>query len=326
MTTIVHLSPSALAGSPGMLSDAQSRFGGHQATHLRLGDHGPRRDLMSPNSVSIQNNSIDQAIFFSKVAQADIIHVHNFIPRYALEWLAQTRVITQVPFIYQTHSPYAERPIFADLSDEHGITWAGKIAVAQAHPRMYPDFSLLPNCLYRPGQLIPDPLLLPAPEIISVLYSPSTTAGGRWTSKGSEAFQKNITALAAESDRLSVSTINDWPPQKLLELRKLCHITIDEVITGGFHLISYEGLAVGNVVINGAYNESIACMMAALKTNDQPPFVVANDRSVARVVHSLSDDRERLENIRQESARYFWQWLNPGRVVGLYDSFYSEVG
>lgn len=319
---ILHLSPSVLAGAPGMLADAQRDLLGHEAIHLRVGDAGPARDLMSPNSLSLTDCPEDRALFTAFVAQAEVIHVHNFLPSLLMRWAAAVPGVYDRTWIYQVHSPSHERPLFLDLSADHGVRWQARLAVSHAHPRMFPDFRPMPNVLYRPF-ITQDNRAKPATDgPLRVMHSPSTRSGGRWSAKSDDLFELELQRLQADP-RVRVQTVEGVSPLKVSMLRRISQVSIDEVVTGGFHLVSYEGLAAGNVVINGADALSRAAFAMGFRTAEPPPWIVTDSAGVHQQLIDLSRDRERLAELMEASHEYFWRVMAAPRVVGFYDEVYQ---
>jgi len=124
---------------------------------------------------------------------------------------------------------------------------------------------------------------------------------------------------------LIVRDIEQVTPHELFVLRTRSDITIDEVVTGSFHLVSCEGLACGNVVVNGADALSLAAARAAFQTDEPPPFVRASERNVVEVVTELAASSDQLEETKQQSYRYFAQFLHPERLANLYLKQYQSL-
>lgn len=319
---IVHLSPSILAGAPGMLADAQRELLGHDAHHLRVGDAGPARDLMSPNSLTLTDCPEDRELFNDYLAQAEVIHVHNFLPPLLLRWAAAVPGSYDRTWVYQVHSPSHERPLFLDLSADHGVRWHARLAVCHAHPRMFPDFRPMPNVLYRPF-ITQDRRAKPATDApLRVLHSPSTRSGGRWSAKSDALFALELQRLQADP-HLRLHTVEGVSPLKVSMMRSISQVSIDEVVTGGFHLVSYEGLAAGNVVINGADALSHAAFAMGFRTTEPPPWIITDSAGVHQQLLELSRDRERLAALMDASHDYFWRVMAASRVVRFYDEVYQ---
>lgn len=319
---IVHISPSALAGAPGMLARAQTELGGHRAVHFRARDYGPARDVLSVNSLEIRRNALDRELFFLHTEDADVIHVHNFVPPLLLEWLAEIDGINDRTLVYQLHSPVGERPVYKDLSSEHGLQWDAKLTVSQCHPRMYPDLIAVPNCLYRHG-IAPDSRVAKRGSgPLRIVFSPSTKSRRRWASKSSPDFERMLQVISRDP-RFQLRKAIGLSPERVAAIRLVSDVSIDEVITGGFHLVSYEGLAAGNVVINNADDLSMAALSMGTRTSEQPPFVRVEVNGLLDQLYQLARNRPRVHDLMDAGHDYFWRHLNPGRVVDLYDEIYQ---
>lgn len=319
---IVHLSPSILAGAPGMLADAQREILGHDASHVRVGDAGAHRDLMSPNSLQLTDCPQDQEIFIDLLSQAEVIHVHNFLPPLLRRWAAAVPDIFDRRWVYQVHSPSHERPLFTDLSADHGLPWHAKLAVCHAHPRMFPDFTPVPNVLHRPFITRTNRAKAPSDGPLRVVHSPSTRSQGRWSAKSDELFEVELQRLQADP-RVALQTLEGVSPRRVAMTRQFSHVSIDEVVTGGFHLVSYEGLAAGNVVINGADELSMAAFAMGFRTAERPPWIITDSAGVHQQLLALATDRSRLAELMQAGHEYFWRVMAADRVVGFFDEIYA---
>jgi hypothetical protein len=190
---------------------------------------------------------------------------------------------------------------------------------------MYPDFQMMPNCLFRlsldPARR---PWLNPGTPALAV-FSPSTGVGGRFGRKTTPAFARAWRALG-RSRAVQTLTVQGLAPERLLRLRATAEFGLDEVVTGGFHLVSYETMASGGVAVNGADHEARACLQLAARAPTPPPFLRAAPATLVTRILDLAADPARLTEQRRLSHAYFWEWLAPGRIVALWDDLYREVG
>lgn len=320
---IVHLSGSALAGAPGMLARAQNQLYGYDAVHFRTGDHGHFRDLMSINTIPVRANALDAELVRRHISEADVIHVHNLVAPFALSWLAEVDGINERTLIYQVHSPTRERPIYRDLSDAVGLEWDARLAVSQVHPRLFPTMTPVPNCLFRDWLT---PRLRSRPRFdgpVRVVFSPSTPSRARWSSKSSPAFDALLKQLG-DNRRFELIKVTDVSPERLSATRSVADVSIDEVLTGGFHLVSYEGMAAGNVVVNGADELSLAAFAMGFRTDEPPPFLRTDPDGFAEQLGRLASDRRLLADWMDASHDYYWRIMSAERVVGIYDEIYRS--
>ncbi len=319
---IIHISPSALAGAPGMLSNALEDYSlCDQSIHFRAGDHGPDRNLVSPDTIPLFNRAEDRSLFSAVYEQCDIVHVHNYIPKFLLSWIAELG-IGHRKFLYQVHSPVFERPIYDSLAEYHGISFDHKLVICHFHPRQHPDYEIVPNCLYRRRSNKPITYKPQVSRTFRITYSPSTLNRGRWTEKTNEDFEASIRVLEQNSS-LKILQYTGIAPQTLDAYRSFSDITIDEVVTGSFHLVSYEGLAAGTVVINGADDLSIAAFQMGFDA-PIPPFVRCGPQELVEKISLLTRDRDALEEQKRESMIFFKKWMHPKSVAEKFVRIYER--
>jgi hypothetical protein len=318
---VVHISGSALAGAPGMLSEALEAYGEVSSSmHFRGGDYGPERNLMSPNSVPVADNERDRELFLNFYRRADVVHVHNFIPMFIMRWMSSVGRSGK-KLIYQVHSPRYERPLFDDLSVGHGFRFDDRLVICHFHPRQFSDFTIVPNCLYRRHYLETNKVTKPTGSLV-IHYSPSTKARGRWTEKTSEAFSRVVDNINDEH-MLHLDVFNGVAPQALALYRSWADVTIDEVVTGSFHLVSYEGMAAGTAVVNGADDFAMATFRMGFKS-PPPPFVRVSTSNLLETLLRLARDRDELHDLKLRSRQFFDEWMNPARVSRIYSAIYKR--
>jgi len=318
---VIHISASALAGAPGMLSDALEAFGhAERSIHFRAGDYDLSRNITSPESIPLASKDRDRQFFEAVYADSDVVHIHNFAPQFLLNWIAELGFGSR-KFVYQIHSPLLERPLFDALAEYHGIPFHHKLSIGHFHPRQNPSYEVVPNCLYRARYSRPLTLQLREGRLV-VFYSPSTAIKGRWTEKSNDAFQNAIQEIKING-RIQLETFEKVSPQTIASYRSMADVTIDEVVTGSYHLVSYEGLAAGTAVVNGADAFSLATFSMAFKS-PTPPFLVTSPGKLPALLHELSIDRSRLAEIKRTSRDFFDTWMNPDRVASIFGEIYAR--
>lgn len=319
MGHVVHISPSALAGAPGMLSEALNDFDHvDSSVHFRAGDYGNHRDIFSPESLPLSVSTGDRDLFMHHFENADVVHVHNFIPKFILNWMSQAKK-RDVKYIYQVHSPRYERPIFDDLSDFHGIHFSHKLVICHFHPRHFPNFRIVPNCLYRKA-FLKSPVIS-SNEVLTVQFSPSGRSNGRWASKSNPMFDQVIQLLKDNSD-FSVDVFEGISPQNLAHRRSQADITIDELVTGSYHLVSYEGMAAGTIVLNNADSFSIGAFQIGFQS-PPPPFIKCSPVGLYETLIEINRDRDRLLEHRKLSRKFFEDWMTPYKTSKIFASIYG---
>lgn len=111
-------------------------------------------------------------------------------------------------------------------------------------------------------------------------------------------------------------------PKTLMAMRKTCHVTIDEIATGGFHQVSIEGLAAGNVTINRA-DYFCKAVFSSFSEGVKPPFVYASGQDIADTLEDLSNDWEKTAAIQEASLNYFKSYLTPSKMAKVFETAYE---
>lgn len=319
---VVHLSETPLVAAPFKLAVAQ-RMIGIDAKSVVLNDYpknGPLQRKFLGDSL-VWTDAEDSVVQLIKLnlLQADIIHVHNDISGEVLNFIKE--YCTKALFVYQVHSPLREGPLYHYRHENIGLPFNAFLVVAQYQPRHYFNYQPVPNIILD----TPSVSLRKPGEPLKVLFSPSHTRSGRWNSKYSEKLEaciKNLQGLGL------IDVV--WPkqllsPPELMAVRKFCHVSIDEIVTGAYHQVSLEGLCAGNVVINRADYFSKAMLANCTNGQSMPPFVFADDATIDNVLIKLAMSQELTTELQQASFDYFKENLEPVKMAKIYKGIYDAL-
>lgn len=319
---IAHVAPTPLVRAPERLSEALNRAGGFSSTAIVLADY--------PGELG--GKFIQQAILWPEgrwerpddaaavaLREADIIHVHNRLPAPVALLLA--RVGERARFVYQVHSPLREGPLYTRADETMGLPFERLLAVCHIHPRLYDDHIPVPNIIDAPPSLVP----LADGQKPRVLYCPSHPRPGRWNGKHSQVLEDLLRALDRAGDIEAVIPERKLSPYELMTLRRTTHISIDEILTGGFHQVSLEGLCAGNVVINNADHFSCAMLQEAADARLEPPFVRMSESLATDRLRALVRDPDRIRALQRASFEYFRDRLRPERLVRRFTTLYEAI-
>ena len=319
---VVHVSQTPLVASPNKIAAAQRRIG-INAKSIILNDY--------PKKGPLANKFIGESLVWGEADKnilsliqdslifADIIHIHNDISGPALDFIKNN--CTGSVFAYQVHSPLREGPLYCKRAEDTGLPFSAYMVVAQYQPRQYQDYICVPNIVLDAPSLN----LRKEGERLKVLFSPSHTRAGRWNAKYSERLEQCIRHL----DGLGLIDVV-WPEQpltpiELMSIRRICHVSIDEICTGAYHQISLEGLCAGNVVLNRADYFSKAMLANCSESGEMPPFVNADDFSIENVLLKLATDWQHTANIQQLGYDYFCKNLMPEKMAKIYENVYEKI-
>lgn len=319
---VVHLSPTPLVASPGKIAAALRRIN-IDATSVVLADYpkgGPLANKFIDHSLVWTDGSKEiVALIHDRLLTADIIHVHNDLPIKIIEYLREN--CTSARFVYQVHSPLREGPLYGNRAEYIGLPFSAYLSVAQYHPRQYPTFQPVPNIVLEE----PSIQLRRDGEPLRVLFSPSHTRSGRWNAKYSARLDDCIKHLKGLGQIEVVWPEQPLHPTLLMALRRTCHASIDEIMTGAFHQVSLEGMCAGNVVINRADYFSKALLAQCTETFAIPPFLFADESTIDSVMLSLSANEEQTRRQQQASVNYFANHLVIHKMAERYHDIYKSI-
>ena len=319
---VVHLSQTPLVAAPYKLAVAQ-RMVGIDAKSVVVNDYpknGPLATKFLGDSLvwTDAEDSIVDLIKFN-LLQADIIHIHNDISGEILNIIQAN--CSKAHFVYQVHSPLREGPLYHYRHGSIGLPFSAFLVVSQYQPRHYCDYQPVPNIILD----APSVSLRKPGEPLKVLFSPSHTRAGRWNAKYSEKLETSIKHLQGLGLIEVVWPKQPLSPAELMAVRKLCHVSIDEIVTGAYHQVSLEGLCAGNVVINRADYFSKAMLANCTHGQSMPPFVFSDDATIDNVLLNLAMNQELTAKLQQTSSDYFKDNLMPNEMAKIYKGIYDAL-
>lgn len=316
---IVHIAPTPLVGAPGKIAWAQ-RAKGHDAIAVALSDYprgGPLERMFLDKTLIVDD--FTRPTIERCIRDADIIHVHNYLLAEQSNWLL--RLNTRAAFVYQAHSPLREGPLYVDRTQECArLNFRARLVVGQYSGRFFPSFIPVPNLIIEP----PSIKLRKSGEMLRVMFSPTHKNSGRWSNKHSDVLDETLTALTGLRKIEVVRPAAAVPPETLLAMRRTCHVTIDEIVTGAFHMVSLEGLCAGNVVVNRA-DYFAKATFSTFCDGEMPPFRYADDGSIGDVLLGLAEDPEQTVRLQQGSYDYFRRHCDPLKLVEVFDAVYKSA-
>ena len=321
---IVHLSSTPLAGAPARLSRTLQRHSKFDSLCFIERDY--KKDmagLFTERALVLDGgaNKDGNALLEMAIKTASIIHIHNYIPPRLVEFVRN--IETKAQFVYHLHSPRREGPLYVPRAEEFSLPIARELVVAQMHPRFYPDATPVPNIVPASRSSLRDPYDESLKDKVRILYFPAQARGGRWNGKVSKELTQALSSVAAHKDVEIVKIERPQPSFALERIRRTCDITIDEIVTGGFHQISLEGLQAGNAVINGADEISMRVMMGW--AGEKPPFIRSHPNLIEDDLWALINDRELLESTKAASAAYAEKNMQPKNLIKLYENIYQQI-
>jgi len=315
---VLHISPTPLVDAPRKINDTLNLYSKYDSSIFIFKDYPGK--LKGKFSTNVLIYDISKEVILSLLADADIIHIHNFLT------IEQENIVlryskSDVIFVYQAHSPLREGPLFVNYADNSRIDYDKKCVIAQYHPRLYQDYVLVPNIILQ----IPTISLINDADTPKVLFSPThKRVGGRWNDKASSELDVALNALEALG-LIELVVAEGYTPHELYQLRKRCHISIDEIVTGAYHQVSLESMCAGNVTINNADIFSKLMLKTIIGKDVKVPFLNMNEFTIKEKLLSIVKDKKLIRKFQQDSYNFHIQYLQPEILIEHYINIYTEV-
>lgn len=312
---IVHITPTPLVGAPGKISWSQKMVG-HHSIAVAFNDYpqnGPLAKKFLDKTLVIDD--FTKTYVEDRIKEADIIHVHNFLPVGRADWLKNLN--QSAKYVYQAHSPLREGPLYLSRSDIGDIEYDVKLAVGQYHGRHYQDFIQVPNITLSP----PSVVLRGDNELLRVMFSPTHKQPGRWNSKHSDVLLDVLEKLRQIGKIELIFPSQPVSPETLMDVRRNCHVSIDEIATGAFHMVSLEGMCAGNIVVNRADFFAKAAF-AGFCDGVMPPFEYCDDGNIADTLLSYANSAKLTRTKQLETINFYKAYCAPTRLVEFINATY----
>jgi len=315
---VLHVSPTPLVDSPRKISKTLEKYSRYKSNCFIFKDYPGKLQGVFSSNVLIYNKSKD--LIVNLISNADIIHIHNFLTK-EQEHIIFSNSKSTVCFIYQSHSPLKEGPVFTEYAEGGKLKFDAKCVIAQYHPRLYPDYKIVPNIILH----TPSINLIKDDEIPKVLFSPAhTRTGGRWNDKTIKELDIILSQLQSLG-LIEVIVASNVTPHELYEIRKQCHISIDEIVTGSYHQVSLEALCAGNVTINNSDIFSDLMLKSIIKKDVKIPFYKMNKYNIYEKLYCLINDKKLIRDKQQDSYDFYNKYFSPKQLIQHYIKLYEEV-
>ncbi len=319
MIKVVQITENPIAGAPISLSKALNKWQSSkvQSRHIAASDRNENR--IFDHDLLIGEGHKEE--IFQVIRDADVIHMHNFWQNQELfrKWPELWPVVMSKKRCWQAHT---QRDI-GWMSMEDGINDKGAkhLVIAQYHPRLYPECTVVPNIVD-----IFDPRLTPVATtnaLPRVVYSPSRIGFTGWDNKGYHETVPTLQKLVNEN-LITAEVIYNKPWAECLAKRSQADIAIDEIVTGSYHLCSLESLAQGKVTIAGLDALQVQ-VLKDLTGSDDLPWVIANPTTIESVLRELAMNREGVEEIKKRSRMWMESNWHPKLMTDIFVKIYEGL-
>jgi 2-polyprenyl-3-methyl-5-hydroxy-6-metoxy-1,4-benzoquinol methylase/tetratricopeptide (TPR) repeat protein len=320
---VVHVALSPLAAAPIRIVDALNRHTGYEARLVTKSAYAGRS---FPNDILWDSGDHRQTVY-ELLEKASIVHLHHFIDLkqnfLGYDFTAAMRQGKVVVRHFHSNPQHVARSY--KMSEEDILNDPlPQFTTTQLHERFYPRAWLMPNLVplddeeYRP---LPDKDY----SRIKVHFQPSRPDGAmddRWETK---ACPEVLAVLRGMGDACTVV----HSPQAVeyhenLLRRRQCHVAIDDVITGSFHLTSLEALAQGVVAISYLDRRQL-WTLSRFTGAEELPWCCLRLEELAQGLPLLLRDRQLLAEMGAASRQWMERYWSPNKMIQHYGRAYDTL-
>ncbi|MFW6157941.1 MAG: hypothetical protein ACOC8E_01125 [Planctomycetota bacterium] len=262
------------------------------------------------------------------IDECDLVHFHNeaFLAGYGVfRGLPDDK-----PWCVQWHSGPDHIAAQAEVPAESLVAFDDwpTLVVAQKQARFYPSAAPVPNAIdIRAPELSPAERPADRLDVCYAHTDPPMPTAALCGDKGQAEVLPLLQKLRREPPpSLRVHIIQGVPLDQCLRIKRRCHVCIDDVKSGGYHLNSLEALSVGSVAVAHLDEQmrSFLCEFTGC-TPDELPWLDATADTLETCLRDLAADPERVRELGRRSRRWMETCWNPGIVIGHYRDAYNRV-
>ena len=318
---VVHVSLTPVAGSPIRIVNALNSYTSVSArlVTLRPGAYGNRtfeNDL-------VWDEDKDEAL--SLIDSAEIIHLHQYFDLtdngFGIDFYQYKKMDKLLIRHYHSvpwHGGWSQSKILSEP--------LVKLVIAQYPERYYPAAVVVPN-------IVPTnaPLYLPAnkEDPVRIFYSPSTLTSAwedRWNTKGAPETKALLRRIKRKYGNLITIVIaQNIPHYECMRLRQSCHISIDELVTGSFHLSSLESLSQGIPTLAFLDDRVQKNLLELTGSSGTLPWVNVRIEDAEVALDKLIEDETYRSDIGYKSRQWMERYYSDDKIVQRFSEVYDSI-
>lgn len=319
MINIVHITENPIAGAPIALSNALNQYGNGRinSRHIASSDRNESRVFKSDVLIHEGNRELISKL----IHVADIIHFHNFYQHQELfrRFPELWPVVLRKKRVWQVHSQ--RETAWVDLETPYSDKTMKRLVIAQYHPRQWPECEVVPNIVpiddedYKPLGIVNTP-----PRVV---YTPSRIGLPGWDNKGYEETYPTLVKLVKEG-KITANIVYNKTHTECMQIRQKADISIDEIVTGSYHLCSLESLSQGLATIAGI-DATQYKTLRDFTGADYIPWVMAKPSNIEETLRYLISDSAELKYIRERSRLWMETYWHPKQHVERFLRIYENL-
>jgi hypothetical protein len=320
MISVLHVTENPIAGAPMNLSNALNKWQGDKihSRHVASSDRNENRIFKSDLLTNVHSfDEVSRAFL-----EADILHFHNFYSKCEVfrRWPGLWSIALKKKRIWQVHSPREVN--WMDLEEGFRDRFATHLVIGQYHPRQWPEIKhIVPNIID-----ITEPELMPVARKwdapLRVAYSPSRIRLPGWDDKGYDQILPTLQKLVNEG-LITAEVIFNKPHKECLATRGKAHISIDEIVTGSYHLVSLESLSQGLCTIAGL-DELQVKTLKILTNGDMHPWFLARPNNFEEKLRWLAESPAIVQRYAHDSRQWMEKFWHPAKTTAKFVDIYER--
>lgn len=326
---VVHLSLTPLAGSPIRIVNALRRHTSWQA----------RLVVLNPSAYSTRTFegdldwTLDREEALSCIRRADILHLHHFFDLehnpFELDFAALRRSGKQL--VRQFHSgPFHIAGGQVSRIREVIESPIPQLVISQYQERYFPRARLVPNLVPLDDDLY-RPLVIPrSTENLRIFFAPSSPTSAwehldairRWETKGLPETVRMLQHVQRRNPSVVVDVRRDIPHTDCLYARQAADLSIDDLVTGSFHLSSLEGLAQGVPTLSFLDRRTLS-ILAEMTGTATHPWINCRLENAEGALIALGEHSEKRRALGKAAHEWMLKYWNDRDLIFHYTDAYT---
>ena len=327
---ILHLALTPLVGAPMRICRALTLHEGVSARFAVLDATAGAYDRMVFDLDLQWARDRDEIVELARTA--DVIHLHNFLDLDSQQFNPiEIRKLWNDgrPMVRHFHSTPDNVAGYMGTTSQAVIDCPiPKLVIPQYPARFFPTAKIVPN-------IILDEELTringPRDGTLRIGYAPTRFNSGRasrWDTKGYletvRLLKSIVRKAAARNIDIHVDLIEQVSHAECLRRKSACHIVIDDLVTGSYHLNTLESLACGSVCLTFMDRATQQAVADLTGRSDFPALSVGLEDAEA-VLLDLVGNRQLVDAIGQHARAWMSQHWAPKEMARHFLDAYAHV-
>ena len=271
----------------------------------------------------------DLVSFNYRVAEADIIHWHNWIDHKIILGTSKTK-----KHIIHYHSEPMNTDILDPVRVKEKLPFVKQLVVAQYQAALntYKDCQPIRNVVYIPGTWIDidaETYSNGGTDKIKIAFSPSSANFNIWQNKDParhmSLIQRVSRILRNQGVEVDIELITNTTYRECIWRKSRCDIVMDECVTPSFHLSSLEGLALGKMTVCWV-DDKVNSVLTNITGADSNPFHGDYIGWLEDIlIEKLTGGREYIRKQGMLASEWYKKYWNPRDIAADYCNVYTNL-